>query len=392
MQLARSRARTQGIPFDITEDDIHVPTFCPVLGLKLERAETGQGRNDHAPSLDRIIPELGYVKGNVIVISNKANRIKSNGSAEDLRRVATFYTRLENTECPTGQTTSNGNTELQNPKQTKPKTTSQSSVRHSTDLSKSKNTVLLLDGDIFAYKASFGSEEVIDLGDGIINMSTNLPEAERTVDHLIGQVSEKLKSKDIIVCLSDDTNFRKSIYKDYKATRDYRRKPLALRHIKAYMAKKHPARIKTGLEADDVLGILTTHPTLIKGKPVIVTIDKDLLQIPGRHYNPDKDEKRMVTPEQGDHQFYMQVLTGDAVDNFPGCPGIGPKRAEKILTAGSPQDPNNDNPWARIVAAYRAAGLTEEDAIVQARVARILRVTDYDFKRKEPILWIPNGL
>jgi DNA polymerase-1 len=204
---------------------------------------------------------------------------------------------------------------------------------------------------------------------------------------MIAAIKEKLGAKKVVVCISDSSrNFRKEIYPNYKANRDPRRKPVALPHLRSYLAKKYGAKVHDGLEADDVLGILCTHPKKFKGeKPIIVTIDKDLLQIPGRHYNPDKDIKRMVNLSQGDMQFYTQALTGDSTDNYPGCPGIGPKRALAILTGARP----TPEMWPLIRAAYERAGKTEEEALVQARIARILRYSDYDIKRKEPILWTP---
>lgn len=384
LTTARNRAKTKGLPFDLTEDDIDIPVFCPVLGIKLERGVEGTGRSDASPSLDRIVPERGYVKGNVVVVSNRANRMKNDGSPEELRRLAHFYTQLSEELCltptaKTGKIGSKQSTDSLPPKQKqKTKRTSPSLSPHHRSMN-----VLLIDGDIFAYKASFGNEEAYDLGDGIINLSANLPEAERSVEHLIEDVADKLNAKKIIVALSHDENFRKDIFTTYKANRKVVRKPLALGHIKRHIAKTWDTRIKDRLEADDVLGIMLTHPKLFKGlKPIVVSIDKDLLQIPGRHYNPDKDLKRVVDAEQGDRQFYLQVLTGDSVDNYPGCPGIGAKRAPLILDG-------EGEPWPAIVAAYENKGLSGDDALVQARVARILRHSDYDFKRKEPILWTP---
>lgn len=74
-----------GLPFSITLDDILIPEFCPVLGIRLE-----VGGGDAAPSLDRIIPELGYCPGNVVCISSKANRMKSNGTADEISRLAAW--------------------------------------------------------------------------------------------------------------------------------------------------------------------------------------------------------------------------------------------------------------------------------------------------------------
>lgn len=252
------------------------------------------------------------------------------------------------------------------------------------------NVVALIDGDIFAYKAAFGNESVVPIGDDIVHLEANLAETESTLEALIAQVKDKLKADRVLVCLSDDVvNFRKSIYAGYKENRNIVRKPLALRHAKQHIKKTFDTKFKETLEADDVLGILATHPTLIKGKPVIVTVDKDLLQIPGRHFNPDKDVKRMILEGEATRNFYSQVLTGDSVDNYPGCPGIGPKRANVLLDTVSPRDLAGY--WAVIRKAYEKAKLTEEDALVQARIARILRHTDYDFNSKSPILWAPEG-
>ena len=89
---AKIRAKRRGVPFSPLVDDITIPEFCPVLGIKL--AAVGRSRNDPAaPSLDRIIPELGYVRGNVRVISNRANSLKSNATADELIRVANWVVR-----------------------------------------------------------------------------------------------------------------------------------------------------------------------------------------------------------------------------------------------------------------------------------------------------------
>jgi DNA polymerase-1 len=242
--------------------------------------------------------------------------------------------------------------------------------------------VALIDGDIFAYKASFGHESEVDLGDDIISLQADLAEIETTVVDLIEAVKDKLKAERTIVALSDDANFRKAIYASYKANRSPRRKPIGLRHAKKVIAEKFETRVRPQLEADDVLGIIGTMETKPNEKRVIVTIDKDLLQIPGRHFNPDKNDKRVVTPEQGDVMFFSQCLTGDSTDNYPGCKGVGPKGVERLFAETGAN-------WATILAAYERAGFDEQYALTQARLARILRNTDYDFKKKEPILWTP---
>lgn len=140
------------------------------------------------------------------------------------------------------------------------------------------------------------------------------------------------------------------------------------------------------LEADDVMGILMTK---YPGKYILASIDKDLKQIPGQHYNWDKDEFKEVSLDEGNLFFYTQVLTGDPTDGYSGCPNIGPKRASKILEIVG--DDDEEVMWEAIVRTYEDRGLTEKDALVQARVARILRASDYNFKGKYIKLWTPNG-
>ena len=86
LSFARRRAKQSGVVFDLCDADVHVPTHCPILGIPLE---PGIGKmHDGSPQLDRLIPELGYVTNNVIVISKRANQIKSNSHPAELRRIA----------------------------------------------------------------------------------------------------------------------------------------------------------------------------------------------------------------------------------------------------------------------------------------------------------------
>ena len=86
---ARYRAKTKNIPFDIEVEDIKIPDVCPVLQLplKFKVGTTKGGASDNSPSLDRVNPSLGYTKGNVRVISYKANRLKSDATLEELELI-----------------------------------------------------------------------------------------------------------------------------------------------------------------------------------------------------------------------------------------------------------------------------------------------------------------
>lgn len=83
LKNALERAKSQGVPFELSEEDIHIPEECPVLGIPL-RFNKGHFRDD-SPSLDKFVPELGYVRGNIAVISHKANVMKSNATLAEVK-------------------------------------------------------------------------------------------------------------------------------------------------------------------------------------------------------------------------------------------------------------------------------------------------------------------
>lgn len=89
---AKSRAKAQNIPFSIEVIDILIPVYCPVLGLEL-KINTGNAK-DNSASLDRIIPELGYIKSNIQVISHKANTMKSNATLEELKKLVKWLEQI----------------------------------------------------------------------------------------------------------------------------------------------------------------------------------------------------------------------------------------------------------------------------------------------------------
>jgi len=93
---ARSRAKEKNLPFDIDVSDIVIPDFCPALGIPIQR--DAEITMDGSPTLDRIIPELGYTKGNIAVISHRANQIKSNATEKELRDIAFWMEKFKCSE------------------------------------------------------------------------------------------------------------------------------------------------------------------------------------------------------------------------------------------------------------------------------------------------------
>lgn len=250
-----------------------------------------------------------------------------------------------------------------------------------------QKVTLLIDGDVVVYKATAAVEVETQWDDDLWTLHSNPEQAKEIIDHQVEFFTDKLGASDVIFAFSDSHNFRKDIYPLYKNNRAGKRKPVAFKDVKQWVTDKWPTYVRPGLEGDDILGILSTSEKIIKGQSIIISVDKDFKTIPGYFWNPDKDEEpTFISSEDADRYHLYQTLIGDTTDGYPGCPGIGPVKAEKILDSVPVVDR-----WKAVVAAYEKVGLTEEDALTQARCARILRYTDYDFKKKEVKLWSPTA-
>lgn len=255
-------------------------------------------------------------------------------------------------------------------------------------------TTALIDGDVFAYRIAAAHETAIVLPDGRAVLDADLGEAKEALDDLLTSFRDRLAAKKVLVALSVPRCFRYDVLPSYKGNRKTVRKPILLSGLKQHLTDQWGAKTKPKLEADDILGIWATSPQL-KGKKVVVTIDKDLKQIPGWNWNPFADETPVLIDEhRADYWHLRQALMGDVTDGYKGCPGIGPKKTDAILETmpRGPVDPEMtwvEWAWSLVVSAYQSKGLTEADALQQARVARICRATDYDFDKQEAILWTP---
>lgn len=239
---------------------------------------------------------------------------------------------------------------------------------------------LLVDGDILLYQFAFTNEFTLQWSELVESKVIRPDRAVFEVDDFVMGLLEKTKCSEYVVCLSDDRNFRYLVLESYKSNRTSER-PELYTVIRKHFIDKHPTKSVPFLEADDVMGILSTkHP----GKYVVASIDKDMKTIPGLLFNWNKDTHvKTIKKLEADFHWMFQTLTGDTVDGYKGCPGIGPVKAAAILNGSR----DLADMWNRVVETYLLKGLTEEDALAQARLARILRASDYDFKKKEVILW-----
>ncbi len=242
---------------------------------------------------------------------------------------------------------------------------------------------LVIDGDIILYQAAQGAEEEVEWEPDMWTVNSDLNKAKAAVKYSIDDLKFRTELDDIIIALSDTTNFRKTVYPEYKANRSGSRKPVGYKALKEWIQTEYPSIIKPGIEADDVMGIMATHPD----KDVVLwTLDKDLKTIPGKLLKDD--EWLEISQREADYFFLCQVLAGDPVDNFPGCRGIGMKTAEKLMPFDAGFDVNVY--WqTKVIPAYAKAGFDADFALTQARLARILRWEDWDADKQEPILWTP---
>lgn len=236
---------------------------------------------------------------------------------------------------------------------------------------------LLVDGDIIAYTAASAAETPIDWGDGLWTLHAFEQDVKGSITEAMSKLIEATSSTEVVTALSHGDNFRKSVDPTYKANRKNIRKPMLLQYAKDFMYEEYNGVIWKNLEADDVLGIMGTEDE----DTLIWSTDKDLKTVPGNHFIDG--EVVSISQEESDYWFLFQTLVGDLTDNYSGCPKVGAKTAERIL-----QDKCS---WDVVVNAYRKAGLSEDVALTQARLARILRAGEYDKETGEVTLWTPKN-
>lgn len=248
---------------------------------------------------------------------------------------------------------------------------------------------LLFDADMLVFETCSSCEREINWEGDQWVLYSDAAEVKTIIDDRVQAIANKVLDRtkhigpyEIIMCFTDDVNFRKSLLPTYKANRIGKRKPLAYHAVKQWVKDNYNTYQRPGLEADDCMGILAT----LKSNTVVISGDKDFKCVPGRFFNYRKNEMFEISEEEADYWHMYQTLIGDTADNYAGCPGMGPISADKLLKA----IPEPSLLWPAVVKAYRKKGLTEADALLQARVARILRKSDYDLKKKEVILWEPQ--
>lgn len=230
--------------------------------------------------------------------------------------------------------------------------------------------IALIDADIVAWRTATSTND--------------FNEATKRADELINNIVQATSSEEFRLILSSPTNFRKEIYPEYKGQRPPT--PDIVKEMKAYLLDRGAEVAPEGLEADDVMAIEQTIDT------VICTIDKDLLQVPGWHYQWElrgtsvngkewvKEAKFFEQTEvEGNRMFYEQCLKGDKADNVKGIFGLGEAKAKKLLT-----DANSELEFVKICLEQYD---TEEEFLMNAQCLYILRTYEDSYlKRYERLI------
>lgn len=216
----------------------------------------------------------------------------------------------------------------------------------------------LIDQDLLCYRCA-ASAENDDLGIAIYR-----------IDELLDNILTKTEATSYRAFLTGPNNFRKQIYPEYKANRT-QPKPKHLEDLRVYSLEKLNAELAPeNLEADDALAINQTDET------IICSLDKDLLQVPGKHFSWEINGKGWSRPDtftdqtelEGLRLFYKQCIKGDPSDNVKGIPGIGVKGADKLL--------DNCKTDEEMFKAVRKAYDNDLEFIMNASVLWILRSLD----------------
>lgn len=248
----------------------------------------------------------------------------------------------------------------------------------------------LIDADSLLYKVGFAIEEKViwnepeyeaGLEEPEIDYFTDLNQCSKTLDQLIDNILFATDCDSALLVFTGADNFRYDNPLGYKEHRTGARKPTGYEEILAYAKTYYTTETVEGMEADDfVVWLKTEEPE----DWILCAIDKDVLyQTEGTHYNYNRDEEVTVTAEEAVRYAYYQTLVGDTSDGYKGCPGIGPKKADKILD----ECETEQEMWDAVVEAFDKKKLCIDHATNMMRLANM-----HQYNGNEVILWTPESL
>lgn len=248
--------------------------------------------------------------------------------------------------------------------------------------------IALIDADSLLYKVGFAIEDKVtwnqfDVEAGIedeadVEYYTDIQQCKDTLEHLIDNILFATDCEKALLVFSGEGNFRLSLPTAYKENRKESRRPLDYEALLQHAKDTYDTITTTGMEADDlVVYMKTSDPE----EYILCAIDKDVLyQTVGAHYNYGRDEETVVEEFEAIRFAYFQTLTGDITDGYKGVPGIGPKKAEKILSGCKTEA----ELWEAVVSTYETHNMTKEDAVWTMRLANM-----HQYNGSEIVLWEP---
>jgi len=241
---------------------------------------------------------------------------------------------------------------------------------------------LLIDTELILFRAAAASEYEAEWAPDEWTYLCRHGDAKAAFQGAVGELMDMAPDHQPVMVFGGSASFRYAIYPSYKSNRKGRRKPAGFRKLCDWVRTTATGRgwevfSLPEVEGDDALGLAADFGD------IIASDDKDMLTIPGTLIR--NGEILEISGDQADRNFFQQALTGDAADGYPGCPGIGAVKAERLLDTCS----TAAEMWAATIGAFRKAGKSDTFALQMARCARILRRGEYCFKTNSPILWMP---
>jgi DNA polymerase-1 len=216
----------------------------------------------------------------------------------------------------------------------------------------------IVDGDIVSYSCA------------IYNENFGWDACKEDIDLLVKRILETTGATDYQMFITGDNNFRYQVDPQYKANRKGKPDPIYRGDANAYLVEAYAGQVTDGCEADDAMGITATEIPV--DQRIICSIDKDLKQIEGHHYNWRKNEFSDVSKLDGTRLLYRQLLTGDSADNVPAVGGIGPVKSSRIIDSLTEE--------TDMLQAVRAFYKSEERLIQSGRLLYIWRKENDDWR------------
>ena len=242
---------------------------------------------------------------------------------------------------------------------------------------------LLIDADWLIYNSCCACEEDTRWTEHEHTLHSDERDIMNMIDNRIDVYKTIAGEKhDIVMCFTSYPTFRHEIFPEYKIHRIGKRKPLALRSVINNCKKIYDCVSYPNLEGDAVLGLLATNGQY--KNPIIVSVDKDMRTIPCKLIAAEEVEH--ITEKKANRHWFQMSIAGDSTDGIVGVKGTGMVTATKLL-ADTPD--TIDALWSKVAETYTKKGYSLADAILNARLTRILREGDYDYNTGTVKLWNP---